>query len=106
VSLDPATGELLWEHVVAMPGAPRCLQTHLIGDSQLLVGNLDFRGVALLDVARDGEAWKATERWASGDLKPEFGDVVVHQGHAYGSDVSILACIDLSTGKRAWKGGR
>jgi len=31
---------------------------------------------------------------------------VVHNGHAYGFDGSILACIDLKDGKRAWKGGR
>jgi hypothetical protein len=39
-------------------------------------------------------------------LKPEFPDFVVHQGHAYGFDVSIFTCVDLATGKRCWKGGR
>jgi outer membrane protein assembly factor BamB len=32
--------------------------------------------------------------------------LVVHNGHAFGFDGSILACIDLSDGKRNWKGGR
>ena len=31
---------------------------------------------------------------------------MVHNGHAYGFDGSILACIDLENGKRKWKGGR
>jgi len=30
----------------------------------------------------------------------------VHEGHAFGFDGSILACIDLEDGKRKWKGGR
>jgi hypothetical protein len=32
--------------------------------------------------------------------------IVVHQGHAFGFDGSILACIDIEDGKRKWKGGR
>ena len=30
----------------------------------------------------------------------------MHQGHAYGFDVSTFCCIDLATGKRCWKAGR
>ena len=32
--------------------------------------------------------------------------MVVHKGHAYGLDGSILACVDLEDGRRKWKGGR
>ena len=35
-----------------------------------------------------------------------FNDYVVHNGHAYGFDGSILSCIDLKDGTRKWKGGR
>ena len=43
---------------------------------------------------------------SSSGLKPSFNDFVVHEGHAFGFDGSILACIDLEDGKRKWKGGR
>ena len=35
-----------------------------------------------------------------------YNDFVIHKGHAYGFDGSILASIDLDTGTRTWKGGR
>ncbi len=35
-----------------------------------------------------------------------FNDFVVHRGHAFGFDGSILASIDLADGTRTWKGGR
>ena len=39
-------------------------------------------------------------------MKPYYNDFVVHKGHAFGFDGSILACIDLADGNRKWKGGR
>jgi outer membrane protein assembly factor BamB len=105
-AFDPATGAKLWEHGLAMPGAPRALQPHVIGETQLVVGTLAGPGVAFLDVSREGDTWNVADRWASTQLKPEFPDFVIHQGHAYGFDVGIFCCLDLATGKRCWKAGR
>ena len=63
-------------------------------------------GIRRLAVARGPGGWTATERWTSQGLKPYFNDFVVHEGHAYGFDGSILSCIDLADGTRKWKGGR
>ncbi len=46
------------------------------------------------------------ERWTSNRLKPSFSAFVVHEGHAFGFDGRILACMDVEDGKRKWKGGR
>jgi outer membrane protein assembly factor BamB len=82
------------------------------GDLLIVVGAASgVRRIAIsrtpLDAARDGSAeWSVQERWTSLGLKPYFNDFVVHEGHAYGFDASILASIDLRDGQRKWKGGR
>jgi outer membrane protein assembly factor BamB len=106
VAVDPATGTVLWKGGAAMPGAPRAVQPHAVGQANLLVGTYEGASVTLVDLNRDGEGWNVVSRWTSRDLRPEFPDFVVHQGHAYGFDVSIFSCIDLANGKRCWKGGR
>jgi outer membrane protein assembly factor BamB len=105
-AVDPATGAALWTAGVAMPGAPRTVQPHVVGPSGLLVGTLDGAGMSLIDVAKNGDAWAVSPKWTSKDLKPEFPDFVVHDGHAYGFDINIFCCIDVATGKRDWKEGR
>ena len=63
-------------------------------------------GMRRVAVAHGPGGWTVEERWTSSGLKPYFNDFVVHKGHAFGFDGSILACIDLADGARKWKGGR
>jgi outer membrane protein assembly factor BamB len=105
-SLDPATGTLLWEH--AARGVV-IVQPALTADGDVLVtvaGGTGSAGVRRLALSRGGSGWTVEERWTSNGLKPYFNDFVVHKGHAYGFDGSILASVDLADGQRKWKGGR
>jgi hypothetical protein len=104
-AVDPTKGTVLWKNGVAMPGAPRVVQSHRVGDRQL-VGTFTLPGTALIEVTRDAEGWKSDQVWTSSQLKPEFPDFVVHEGHAYGFDTGIFCCINLADGKRSWKEGR
>ena len=75
-------------------------------DGDLLIEGGEGSALRRIAVANGPGGWTVEERWTSNGLKPYFNDHVVHKGHAYGFDGSILACIDLADGKRAWKGGR
>ncbi len=105
-SVAPADGAALWEFpwegaAIVQPAFPV--------DGGLLVatgGANGGAGIRRLTVDRGSSGWLVAERWMSTGLKPYFNDMVVHEGHAYGFDGNILACIDLSDGKRVWKGGR
>jgi len=107
VGVSPADGALLWEHSW-QPGVG-IVQPALAADGDILItaademGGIGTRRVA---VTHGSGGWTVEERWTSRGLKPYFNDFVVHKGHAFGFDGSILACIDLKDGKREWKGGR
>ena len=105
-SVAPADGTVLWEH--EWPGAGM-LQPALAADGDILITTSDESGgvgTRRLAVAHRSAGWTVEEKWTSRGLKPYFNDFVVHKGHAFGFDGSILACIDLKDGKRKWKGGR
>lgn len=106
ISVSPADGALLWEHKWS-PGA--IVQPALTPDGDILVNAIASTGgtgTRRLAVTRGADGWSVQERWTSIGLKPYYNDFVIHKGHAYGFDGSILASIDLNTGARAWKGGR
>jgi len=107
IGVAPADGALLWQHDWQGDGI---VQPAVLGAGDVLLGSGSglnpAMGVRRIAVGRDGPSWRVTERWTSNGLKPYYNDFVVHKGHAYGFDGSILACIDIETGTRKWKGGR
>jgi outer membrane protein assembly factor BamB len=101
VAVAAESGRVVWRH--EWEGAAM-LQPAVTGDGGLLLttggptGGAGTRRIALAAPER--------EEWTSRGLKPYYNDLVVHEGHAYGFDGGILACVDLQTGERRWKGGR
>jgi outer membrane protein assembly factor BamB len=107
ISVAPADGSVLWEHTWE-PGAGIVQPAVFERNAVLLTTGDAMGGVGMrrVDVSRKPAGWSVEERWTSRGLKPYYNDFVVHKGHAYGFDGSILACIDLADGNRKWKGGR
>ena len=106
-SVAPADGTLLWEH--SWPGIG-IVQPALIAEGDVLISMIDSGaapiGTRRITVAHGPGGWTVEERWTSIRLKPSFSAFVVHEGHAYGFDGRLLACIDVEDGERRWKGGR
>jgi outer membrane protein assembly factor BamB len=104
-SVAPTNGAVLWDY--SWPGST-IVQPGITADGDMLIstgGATGGLGVRRLAVSQGPDGWKVSEKWTSPGLKPYFNDSVVHKGHAYGFDGSILACIELQDGKRKWKGG-
>jgi outer membrane protein assembly factor BamB len=106
-SVAPADGTLLWEQ--AWVDGVSIVQPALAVDGDVLIAAGDTMGgagIRRIAVAQGPGGWTVEERWTSRGLKPYYNDFVVHKGHAFGFDGTILACIDLNDGTRKWKGGR
>jgi outer membrane protein assembly factor BamB len=107
MGLSPGDGAPLWSHAWKSDGI---VQPAITADGDVLIGSGSGLGVEVgvrrVAVAHGPGGWTAIERWTTNRLKPYFNDFVVHKGHAYGFDGSILAAIDLTDGARKWKGGR
>ena len=102
--IHPADGSVAWRH--DWPHSSyRVLQPLVVGGSTLLM-TTDFSGTRRLDLRRENGGLVADERWTSRAMKSGFNDYVAHEGFLYGFDPNILACVDLETGERRWKGGR
>ena len=98
-----ADGTLVWEH--QWKGYP-IVQPAFTPEGDILIAVSDSSGLRRLSVTHGSGGWTVEERWTTNGLKPYFNDFAVHNGHAFGFDGNILACIDLKDGKRTWKGGR
>ncbi len=99
-----ADGERLWNH--DWPPGARIVQPAITADGELLISGGEATGMRRIAVTRGPGGWSVQERWTTIRLKPYFSDFVIHEGHAYGFDGSILAAIDIADGARVWKGGR
>jgi outer membrane protein assembly factor BamB len=106
MGVSPADGTLLWQH--AWEPSDSIVQPGLIDGDVLLSGGsaMGAIGMRRLAIRRAPREWIADVQWSTRGLKPYFNDFVVHEGHAYGFDGTILAAIDLRDGTRRWKGGR
>ena len=99
-AFDPAKGEVLWKY--DQPQAMhRVLQPTLVGDSDVLLTS--FTGTSRVHVRHDKDGWKTEEVWSSPALKPNYNDMVVHDGFAYGYDADNFVCVSLEDGRQKWR---
>ncbi len=104
-AIDPVDGKTAWAYDWKYEGY-RTLQPLVVDGSAILIGTGMGTGTRRVDVSLAAGEPAISDRWTSLEMKPDFNDYLAHKGFLYGFDHNIFACIDLETGKRAWKKGR
>ena len=102
---DPSTGKSVFDYEFKHQGYRAC-QAQVIEGNKLLIPAGMGTGTRLVEFSSGSNGLDAKELWTSIDMKPDYNDILVHEGNIYGFDNSIFACIGLEDGKRKWKGGR
>jgi outer membrane protein assembly factor BamB len=109
-SHDADNGRVIWQHPWPEDDAgratPTVAQPVAVGDDQILMTKGYGTGSALWRIKREGERWSVEEVWRNNSLKTKFTNAVVRDGFAYALDEGILQCVEVDTGRRAWKRGK
>jgi len=94
-------GALAWSHPLAEAEEPMRAPL-VLGEDRVLVSR--GNSSVLLAVAREGDAWKASEAWTSTRLKGGHSPTVHdNNGSLFGFSGQYLLCIDAKTGEPRWR---
>ncbi|WP_298868110.1 PQQ-binding-like beta-propeller repeat protein [uncultured Gimesia sp.] len=105
----PEEGKSLWFFPWTNHAGVNAAQPIVVGMSSIFLGAGYGSGSARITVKQTTEPGTDLEvvpDWKSKSLKLKFNSAVVRDGFVYGLDEGVLTCLDLKTGKRAWKRGR
>jgi outer membrane protein assembly factor BamB len=107
-SHDPTDGKVLWH--VDWPGEwipARVSQPVPMPGDRVFISAGYGVGCMMLHIAKGADGTLTAETlWNNRNMRTQFSNVVITRDCAFGLDDRWLACIDLNTGERKWKGER
>jgi outer membrane protein assembly factor BamB len=104
---DPLDGRVLWEYPFGA-GQATAANPIPIDERHVLLSAGYGYGCLLLELAAGADGkFAVTEAWPRNrNLKMKCTNGVLREGHVYGLDDGVLACLEVATGRRRWRAGR
>ncbi len=110
VGLTPDNGTMLWEYPWSTFNGINVSQPipFLHNERDRIFISAGYgHGAAVFELTPTSDArFQAKTVWENQRMKNKFTSSVLHDGHVYGLDESILASVNVTTGEQNWKGGR
>jgi len=106
MGLTVEKGELLWDYPWVTEYGVNASQPIVAGPNRFFISAGYDHGAALVEITPQGNRFAVRTVWSNNRMKNRFNSAVLYEGHVYGLDEGILACMNLETGDLKWKGGR
>ncbi len=111
VSVDAVSGKLLWSYNDVANGTANIPTPIVSGDYVFCSSGYRDGGTALLKIVKDGSGLKVNEEYyfAANEMQNHHGGMILLGDHVYmghGHSNGFPLCVDLKTGKDAWRPGR
>ena len=99
------TGQLLWQTDFPSGTAAAICSSPVVKDNYVFTSCGYRAGCKGIQITGAGAQMKAAELYADKSLENHHGGAILVGDHVYGQWDSGLACVEIKTGKVAWKGG-
>ena len=99
-------GRLLWEYPWVTEQDINAAQPIAVAANRVYLSSGYGHGATVLELTPQGDGFQTHVAWANTRMKNKFNSAVLYEGHIYGLDEGILACVDVASGDLKWKGGR
>ena len=106
VGLTVEDGGLLWEYPWATQQGINAAQPIAVAANRVYLSSAYGHGAAVLELTPLGGGFQTRVVWSNNRMNNKFNSAVLYEGYLYGLDDGILACVDVASGERKWKGGR
>jgi outer membrane protein assembly factor BamB len=101
VGVAADNGDVLWR--APRQGKTAVIPTPIVKGNHVFVTSGYKVGCNLFRVTPGGGKFTVKEVYANGDMENHHGGVVLVGDHVYGTSGNMLVCMELMTGKVAWK---
>lgn len=102
-SLEPSQGGMLWRFPWPNSANENVATPIFQPPDRIFLSAAHRGGARMLRVVAAGEGQRVETVWNSRVMKNHFSSSVLYQGHIYGTDRSILKCIDPDNGEMRWR---
>lgn len=103
VGLDPATGATRWSHPWRTNYSVNAADPVFFPPDRFFISSGYDTGASMIRVAREGDAFTATELWRNRAMKNHFSSSVRVGDHVYGFDNATFKCLVAEDGSTCWR---